>query len=78
MIHRLKTVQPYFDDIKSGGKKFELCYNKDRNFQVGDLLVLEEWDENTGYTGNIVQKLVSYVLTEWPDFGLKEGYCILS
>lgn len=46
MIHELKTDPKVFEDIISNGKNFELRKN-DRNFQVGDLLILKE----TKYSG---------------------------
>lgn len=39
--HYLKTVQPYFDAIDQGLKTFEIRKN-DRDFKVGDILVLLE------------------------------------
>ena len=79
MIHRLKTLQPYFDDVKSGKKPFEIRVN-DRDYQVGDILVLEEYnntDLSTGYTGQVIIKSVTYVLTNCSQYGLKDGYCIM-
>lgn len=79
MIHRLKTLQPYFDDVKSGKKSFEIRVN-DRDYQVGDMLILEEYDNTdftTGYTGQVIIKSVTYVLMDCSQYGLKDGYCIL-
>lgn len=42
MDHELKIIPPFYDDVKSGVKTFEVRRN-DRNFQVGDLLHLKEW-----------------------------------
>lgn len=44
MIHELKTWPPYFDDVASGVKTVELRREDDRNFEVGDTLILREWD----------------------------------
>jgi hypothetical protein len=41
--HYLKTWPEYFQAIKSGEKKAELRLN-DRDFKVGDELVLQEYD----------------------------------
>jgi ASC-1-like (ASCH) protein len=79
MKHNLKTLPPYFDDVKSGKKNFELRRN-DRDFQEGDTLILEEYNpcnELFGYTGRVVQAKVSYVLKNCSKYGLKDGYCIL-
>jgi uncharacterized protein YgfB (UPF0149 family) len=73
-VHRLKTLQPYFREVKEHKKNFELRLN-DRDFQVGDTAVLEEW---TGefLTGDGLTRKIKYVLKDCPQFGLKEGYCI--
>jgi ASC-1-like (ASCH) protein len=79
MVHRLKTLQPYFNDVKIGTKDFELRKN-DRNYQVGDTLILEEYDDadfTTGYTGEVIRKTVIYILKDCPQYGLQDGYCIL-
>lgn len=74
MDHRLKTVQPFFDDMKSGKKPFEIRIN-DRDYQVGDTLILEEYDGR--YTGQVKRKSVTYILKNCPQYGLQDGYCIL-
>ncbi len=73
-VHRLKTLQPYFSEVKERKKNFELRFN-DRDFQVGDIVILMEW---TGehYTGAGVTRKIKYVLKDCPQFGLKDGYCI--
>lgn len=49
--HRLKTWPEYFAAVKSGRKSFELRV-ADRAYCLGDYLVLQEWEPNTGhYTG---------------------------
>lgn len=66
--HVLKTVQPYFDDVASGKKTFEIRKN-DRNFQVGDLLRLVEHPAS----GYFVNAKIIYMT----DFEQKEGYVVL-
>lgn len=41
--HRLKTVNPYFQDVWDGRKPFEVR-PYDRNFKVGDRVELFEYD----------------------------------
>jgi len=78
--HHLKTWPEYFKAIKDGIKTFELRKN-DRDFKVGDLLVLEEIDEPdsfTGkYTGNAISVRVTYII-KGPMFGLAERWCIMA
>ena len=76
MIHYLKTVQPYFDDSKSGRKKFEVRKN-DRKFKLYDEVILEEWDlEKQEYTGKRLDaKIIFYILSD--KNYCKDGYVIL-
>lgn len=77
MIHQLKTWPEYFNKIVSGYKKFELRKN-DRDFDVGDTLVLQEWDPSKdSYTGEIYTVVVSYIL-RGDSFGIDNEYCIMS
>lgn len=73
MKHYLKTLTKYYDDVENGSKSFEVRFN-DRNFQVGDLLVLQDLD-GWESTGRELIKKVTYVLNN-PDF-CKDGYVIL-
>ena len=57
-------------------KNFELREDED-DIQAGDLLVLEEFIPYRGYTGNGVRRSVKYVLRNCPEYGLKQGYCII-
>lgn len=77
MIHELKTWPQYFNQIASGRKRFEVR-RADRNFQIGDILFLKEWDPGTdNYTGRFFKRYVTYIL-EGGSFGIERGYCILS
>lgn len=75
-VHKLKTWSEYFQAVDKGDKSFELRVN-DRNFQNGDILLLQEWNEDTGFTGNEITVVVTYLL-EGGIFGLEEGYVIMS
>jgi len=75
-IHKLKTWKEYFVAVFCGLKKFELRKN-DRDFKIGDELILEEWDEiNEIYTGRILHRRIDYIL-QGGQFGLEEGFVIL-
>lgn len=76
MVHNLKTWPEYFDAIYSGEKTFEVRKN-DRNFQKGDVLILEEWDNKRKlYTGEQIQANVTYIL-QGGQFGIEEGFCVM-
>lgn len=73
--HYLKCWPKYFAELRSGRKPFELRKN-DREFEIGDRLVLEEWDEHTKeYTGAALTGRIDY-MTDAP-FALRRGYVAL-
>jgi len=60
-IHK-KVWPEYFEEIISGKKKFELRL-ADFEVNKGDILVLEEWDNNKKeYTGRKIEVIADYVL----------------
>lgn len=73
-VHELKTLQPYFAEVASGNKTFEVRKN-DRDFKVGDLLKLMEFDPVEGLTGRVITTKVSYVLDDTKY--CKKGYVVL-
>lgn len=73
--HDLKVIPPYFDEVLSRKKKFEVRKN-DRDFRVNDYLVLLD-DDKGRYTGNSCGAYVTYVL-HGPAFGIEEGYVVMS
>jgi len=76
MQHELKCVPEPFSETITGRKRFEFRKN-DRNYQVGDTLILREWlPDYLSYTGRELMVKVTYMLDK--GFGLPEGYCILS
>lgn len=75
--HNLKIWPPFFQAVLDGKKTFELRKN-DRDFQEGDVLLLNEWDpEKNLYTGRHHAACIGYVLRGGP-FGVREGYAALS
>ena len=61
MIHELKTAPVYFNRSWSGEKLFEVRKN-DRHFQIGDSIMLMEWDGEK-YTGHQIFGVITYVLS---------------
>lgn len=75
-VHELKISPKYFDDVRKGFKNFELRKD-DRDYHVCDLVTLKEY-ENGKYTGRELKDIpIIYILRNCPEYGLKEGYCIL-
>jgi len=82
-IIRKKTWKDLFEKVLSGEKKFDVRI-ADFEIKEGDILVLEEWDnEKQEYTGRKIEANVSFVLkTEGLPFWTKEeiekyGYQII-
>lgn len=83
-IHELKTDPEAFDAVANGHKTFEIRYN-DRNYKVGDRLILNK----TRYTGEEMRQgmpleyldsygaTVSHIL-RGPCYGLDDGWVIMS
>lgn len=83
--HRLKTDPRVFIAVANGLKTFEIRKN-DRNFQVGDELVLQKTqysgaDMAAGdpliFTGDELHVEVTYIL-KGPIYGLAKGWVIMS
>lgn len=70
-----KILPQYFAEVCNGNKDFELRKDED-DIQVGDRLILNEWD-GTNYTGQYIAKNVKYILKNCPQYGLMEGFCII-
>ncbi len=75
-IHELKTCPMYFDAVLKGIKNFELRFEDDKVFMVGDILILREYDRGKMvYSGREIRKEVMYVLRGHE--GLKRDYAVL-
>jgi Domain of unknown function (DUF3850) len=74
-VHQLKTIEPYFSAVKSGDKTFEVR-RFDRDFKVGDFLMLTFYDPKTNQLGESIIKRITYMLTDQPY--VPEGYVILA
>ena len=75
MTHELKILPQWFADVNSGKKDFEIRRN-DRDFKIGDLLRLKEY-EHGKYTGKEVIRKIKYIYKGDGAYGLSEDYCIL-
>lgn len=65
IIHNLKIHPEYFRAVKSGDKRFEVRKEDGRNFQVGDILILNEYNTETDtYTGKKVQARITYIIND--------------
>ena len=80
MIHNLKTWPAMFSAVLSGSKTHEIR-KADRDYNVGDVLRLREWDpdatDGDGYTGRRRDVDVTFV-TLGGEWGLPDGLCVMS
>jgi predicted RNA-binding protein with PUA-like domain len=75
-VVELKTWKEFFKPIEDGVKSWEIR-NNDRNFQVGDMLILWEYDKETQkYTGRFLIRRVTLVAENLP--WLQSGYVCMS
>ena len=70
--HVLKTINPYFQDVWDGKKDFEVRKN-DRNFEVGQIIKLEEYGSNRF---NFILKEIKYILPGG-QYGIDKDYVVL-
>ena len=75
-IHYLKCLPEFFERSKAGLKNYEIRLN-DRNYQVGDIIVLQAFDtEKSEYLGSEIERRIDYVL-KGGQFGISPDYVIL-
>lgn len=76
--HKLKTWPEYFNQIIEGNKNFEVRRN-DRNFMIGDTLILQEFDPIVKlYTGREIIKTITYILNLTDFIGFFTTYIVIS
>lgn len=71
-VHELKILPEYYNAVNEEIKTFEIRKN-DRNYQVGDVLHLKEWDAER-YTNNSVYVQVTYIT----DYAQIDDYVVLA
>lgn len=77
MTHELKTWPEHFEEVNQRRKTFEIRYH-DRQFEVGDTLILYEYDnDQKAYTGRSTGRTITHIL-QGGQFGIDDNYVILS
>lgn len=89
--HVLKSWPEFYAPLVHGDKTFDLRKN-DRNFQIGDTILMREWDplderspgERGKHTGRFARFRIVHILygvgnqgAILPLKGIQSGYCIL-
>lgn len=72
----VKVLPEFYEELRMHRKTFEIRKD-DRDYQVGDILVLREWNGKE-YTGSKTKREITYILRNAEEYGLKEGFCILA
>ena len=66
MTHTVKCVPPFFEEVWTGRKGFEIRLN-DRDFRDGDTIIQREYlPDAQEYTGRETAHRVGYVLRDYP------------
>ena len=73
--HYLKTETEYFQAQESGQKTFEVRRN-DRDYKVGDMVVLDETVNGIKTGRTLPGKEIIYILYGG-NYGIEKGYCVL-
>ena len=73
-IHEVKILPEYYDAVDKGLKTWEYRFD-DRNYAVGDILILGEWKDNNYTCRRLVVK-ITYILRDF--HALPDGWVILS
>jgi hypothetical protein len=83
-VHEVKSWTAFFQAFKTGAKKHDMRDMIDRDYQVGDVLVLHEYDPFKGeYTGEKLAMRITYITSRdtpcaFSSAALDRNYCILS
>lgn len=74
--HELKVHPKYFNRLVSGQKSFEIRKN-DRDFQIGDILVLKEYDPEEGWPDHGSYGICRKEIVYMTDFAQVHGMVVL-
>jgi hypothetical protein len=72
ITHVLKSWPEFFEPVFKEIKSFEIRKN-DRDFKIGDRLMLKEYDPEIGsFTGRYCFRTITYILSKNPFINLKD------
>jgi hypothetical protein len=71
-IHKVKSWTYLFEAVLAGGKTHDIRYMRERDYKVGDTMILQETDVGgQNYTGRELPVEITYITS-------KDNYCALS
>lgn len=70
-VYKLKLWLEYFATVANGSKPFEIRKN-DRDYQVRDMLPLQEFVPDKGFTRRVLDRKITYIT----DFAQLDGYVV--
>lgn len=74
--HELKIWPSCFAAVEAGQKPFDVRQD-DRHYEIGDALLLREYEPETEqYTGHSTTRWISYLL-RGGTFGIEAGWCVM-
>lgn len=74
--HELKIHPMYFNRVAEGVKTFEIRKN-DRDYQVGDTLLLREYDPEKGWPDHASYGTIRATVVYTSNYEQKDGYIVL-
>jgi ASC-1-like (ASCH) protein len=74
--HELKCRPEFFTRVASGQKTFEIRKN-DRDFQVGDILILKEHDPEVGWPDHGSYETIVAEVVYMTDYMQQPGYVVM-
>lgn len=72
-IHNLKIAPEFYEAVIAGDKTFEIRKN-DRNFQVGDRIIMAEYMNGEYTTSPSVSAHIGYIT----DYAQRDGFVVFS
>lgn len=77
MIHELKCAPDQWPYYRSGLKNSSLR-NNDRNFAVGDILILKLYKDERFVPNELVCRKITHIVYDYEFSKMPKGYCLLS
>lgn len=77
MTHELKCLANQWPYYKTGLKNSSLRFN-DRNYVVGDIVILKLWGNEHFVFGEVIVRKITHIVYDYEFNPMPKGYCLLS